>query len=104
MELPIESKTNIFSDVDYNLKSQFDNNSLSLFFKESKSIIIKNYIYIFPLYKSEYKYAVIDLENNQLIFQEMPCQCFLQFIVLNFIFPFFYLHTIQLSKVMEDII
>lgn len=72
----LELKTNILSDVDYNLKSQFDNNSLSLFFKESKSIIIKNYIYIFPLYKSEYKYAVIDLEKSQLIFQEMPCQCF----------------------------
>ena len=71
----LELKTNIIID-DSNIKSQFDNESIISFFKESKSIIIKNYVYIFPLYKFEYKYAIIDLEKKQLIFQEMPYQCF----------------------------
>jgi hypothetical protein len=72
----LEFKTNIINDIDLNLKSQFDKNKISSFFRESKSIIIKNYIYIFPLFKSEYKYAIIDIGKNQLIFQEMPYQCF----------------------------
>ena len=69
----LDIKSNIINE---DIKTQLDRDSISLFFKESKSINIKNYIYIFPLYKSEYKYAIIDLEKEQLIFYEMPYQCF----------------------------
>ena len=71
----LEIKMNITNN-DLNPINNLYNESLISFFKESKSITIKNYVYIFPLYKSEYKYAIIDLDKNQLIFQEMPYQCF----------------------------
>ena len=71
----LELKTNVLID-DLKMKNHLNNKSIISFFKESKSIIIKNYIYIFPLYKSEYKYAIVDLDKNLLIFHEMPYQCF----------------------------
>ena len=71
----LELKTNVLID-DLKMKNHLNNKSMVSFFKESKSIIIKNYIYIFPLYKSEYKYAIVDLDKNLLIFHEMPYQCF----------------------------
>ena len=92
----LEFKTNILNDIDLNLKTQFDKNHISSFFRESKSIIIKNYIYIFPLFKSEYKYAVIDIEKNQLIFQEMPYQCFHPVYSTQFFYSIF-LFTYDLS-------
>ena len=71
----LELKTNVLID-DLKMKNHLNDKSMISFFKESKSIIIKNYIYIFPLYKSEYKYAIVDLDKNLLIFHEMPYQCF----------------------------
>ena len=71
----LELKMNITNN-DLNPINNLYNESIISFFKESKSISIKNYVYIFPLYKSEYKYAIVDLDKNQLIFQEMPYQCF----------------------------
>lgn len=50
--------------------------NLCTFFKETKSINIDNHIYIFPLYRSDYQYAIIDIENFQISFHEMPFQCF----------------------------
>ena len=71
----LDLKSNISSE-DSIIKSQIENDFILSFFKGSKSVLIKNYLYIFPLYKSEYKFSILDLEKNQLFFQEMPYQCF----------------------------
>ena len=61
-----------------NMKEEenMDNEYLSEFLKSSQSIHIKNYLYIFPLLKSDNKYAIIDLSKNILYFHKMPYQCF----------------------------
>ena len=71
----LDLKSNIIYE-DTNIKAHLEDNFVLSFFKESKSILIKNFLYIFPLYKSEYKYSILDLEKNQFFFQEMPYQCF----------------------------
>ena len=66
-----------------------ENENLSDFLKSSKSIHIKNYLYIFPLSKSDNKYAIIDLSKNILYFHKMPYQCFNPIYSEKFLFSIF---------------
>ena len=66
-----------------------ENENLSDFLKSSKSIHIKNYLYIFPLLKSDNKYAIIDLSKNILYFHKMPYQCFNPIYSEKFLFSIF---------------
>ena len=67
----------IYLEQKENIEDEYiDHEYLSYFFKSSKSIHIKNYLYIFPLVKSDNKYAIIDLSKNILYFHKMPYQCF----------------------------
>ena len=73
-----------------NIENEYiDNECLSTFFKSSKSIHIKNYLYIFPLFKSNNKYAIIDLSKNFLYFHDMPYQCFHPMYSSKFFFSIF---------------
>ena len=88
ISLPIWEK--IYLENKNNIDDEYiDDEYISDFFKESKSIHIKNYLYVFPLYKSEYKYAIIDLSKNILYFHEMPYQCFHPMYSKKFFFSIF---------------
>ena len=80
----------IYLEQKQNIEDEYiENEYLSHFFKSSKSILIKNYLYIFPLLKSDNKYAIIDLSKNILYFHTMPYQCFHPMYSPKFFFSIF---------------
>ena len=88
VSFPIWEK--IYLEKKENIEYEYiDEEYLSCFFKSSKSINIKNYLYIFPSTKSDNKYAIIDLNKNYLYFHKMPYQCFNPIYSKKFYFSIF---------------
>ena len=84
-----------------NMKEEenMDNEYLSEFLNSPQSIPIKNYLYIFPLLKSDNKYAIIDLSKNILYFHKMPYQCFNPIYSPKYLFSIFLFYVDSSYKI-----